>query len=151
MNKLLKKTRDFFYEKLFKINDTPQKIAVGFGLGVFSGIFPGTGPLAALFLALIFRANRASALLGSILTNTWISLVMFIFSIKVASAILGLDWHKVYRDFTANLTGLNWQALFKISTLNIALPVLFGYLILSFALGIFSYIIVIITLKFIKR
>jgi len=69
----MNKFRGFFqllYLKLIKINDTPQKIAFGFGLGVFSGIFPGTGPLAALFLALILRANRASALLGSLLTNT---------------------------------------------------------------------------------
>lgn len=35
------------YIKLFRINDTPQKIAQGFGLGVFLGILPGTGPIAA--------------------------------------------------------------------------------------------------------
>ena len=63
--------------KLFNINDTPHKIALGLGLGVFAGILPGTGPIAAIFLALAFRANRASALLGSLLTNTWLSLVTF--------------------------------------------------------------------------
>ena len=52
----------FVYAKLFSINDTPNKISLGLGLGVFAGILPGTGPIAAVFLALVFRANRASGL-----------------------------------------------------------------------------------------
>ena len=83
---------NLFYERLFKINDSPQKIALGLGLGVFAGILPGTGPLAALFLAFIFRANRASALLGSLATNTWISFVTFVLAIKIGSAILEVSW-----------------------------------------------------------
>ncbi|MDD5109551.1 MAG: DUF2062 domain-containing protein, partial [Candidatus Omnitrophica bacterium] len=59
-NKIL----NFLFSKLFKINDTAGKIALGVGLGVFSGLMPATGPLAALFLAFIFKANRAAALLG---------------------------------------------------------------------------------------
>lgn len=42
------------YLKLFQINDTPQRIALGVGLGVFTGIIPGAGPIAALFLAMLF-------------------------------------------------------------------------------------------------
>ena len=69
------KLLQFLFDKLFKINDTPQKIALGFGLGVFAGIFPGTGPVAAILLAYVFRANRASALFGSLFTNTWLNSV----------------------------------------------------------------------------
>jgi uncharacterized protein (DUF2062 family) len=41
------------YLKLFRINDSPLKIALGFGLGVFVGVMPGIGPVIALLLALI--------------------------------------------------------------------------------------------------
>jgi uncharacterized protein (DUF2062 family) len=88
------------YIKLFKINDSPQRIALGLGLGVFLGIIPGTGPLAALFLALLFRVNRASALLGSLLTNTWLSIVTFLLAIKVGSFIMRLNWQSVYADIS---------------------------------------------------
>ena len=41
----------FIFDKLFKINDSAKKVALGVALGVFTGFFPGTGPAAALFLA----------------------------------------------------------------------------------------------------
>ena len=116
------------YIKLFKINDSPQRIALGFGLGVFLGIIPGTGPLAALFLALLFRVNRASALLGSLLTNTWLSIVTFLLAIKVGSAIMHLDWQVVRQG---------WMLL----------PVILGYFIVSFSLGILVYLVTLIILK----
>ncbi|MDI6606430.1 MAG: DUF2062 domain-containing protein, partial [Candidatus Omnitrophota bacterium] len=71
-----------FYLKVFRINDSPRKVALGMGLGVFSGILPGTGPIAAVCLAFIFRANRAAALLGSLITNTWLSFFIFLVAIK---------------------------------------------------------------------
>lgn len=102
LNKISRSFR-LIYTKLFRINDSPQKIALGFGLGIFLGILPGTGPVAALFLALLFRVNRASALLGCLLTNTWLSIVSFLFSIKVGSAIMRLDWHHVQDDYLQTL------------------------------------------------
>ena len=54
---ILKKIISFIFAKLFKINDSAQKIALGVGLGVFSGLMPGTGPAAALFLAFINGDN----------------------------------------------------------------------------------------------
>lgn len=125
------KRREFFrllYIKLFKINDSPQRIALGLGLGVFAGIVPGAGLLAALFLAFIFRVNRASALLGSLLTNTWLSFATFILAIKVGSAIMHLDWQVVRQGW-------------------ILFPVILGYFIVSFSLGILVYLVTLIILK----
>ncbi|MDD5669514.1 MAG: DUF2062 domain-containing protein, partial [Candidatus Omnitrophica bacterium] len=62
----------FIYLKIFRINDTPRKIAFGFGLGVFLGILPGTGPVASVIVAAFLHANKAAALLGSLITNTWL-------------------------------------------------------------------------------
>ncbi|PIR13657.1 MAG: hypothetical protein COV50_05635, partial [Flavobacteriales bacterium CG11_big_fil_rev_8_21_14_0_20_35_7] len=63
------------------MNDTPQRIALGLGLGSALGMLPGTGPLAALFLAVVFKVNRASAFLGSLATNIWLSLVTFLLAL----------------------------------------------------------------------
>jgi len=150
----MNKVRGFFqllYLKLIKINDTPQKIAFGFGLGVFSGIFPGTGPLAALFLALILRANRASALLASLLTNTWLSFVTFILAVQLGSGILGLSWLKVKDDWLDFLRHFHWWALFKLSMLKIILPVIVGYLLVALFFGLLAYLAVLIVLTKLRK
>jgi len=141
------KIKDFLYEKLFKINDTPQRIAFGFGLGVFAGILPGTGPLAALFLAFVFRANRASALASSLLTNTWLSLVTFLLAIKTGSAIFNVSWPSLKSDWALVISNWHWQNFFSGSILKIALPVVTGYLVISLLLAAISYIVLLFILK----
>lgn len=139
------------YIKLFKINDTPQRIALGTGLGVFSGIIPGTGPIAALFLALIFRANRAAALLGSLLTNTWLSIVTFLLSVKVGSVIMKVKWQDAQQDWIQFLKDFRWPNLFKFSALKIILPVIVGYFLVAFCLGLLIYLITLITITRIRH
>lgn len=138
------------YIKLFRINDTPQRIALGFGLGVFSGILPGTGPLAALFLAFILRVNRASALLGSLLTNTWISFLTFILAIKVGSGILGVSWSDIQQDWDSFIRGFHWLMLFKLSVLKVIWPIIVGYIVIGFSLGLLAYLITLIIIIKVK-
>ncbi len=138
---------NLLYRKLVKINDTPQRIALGLGLGVTLGIIPGTGPLAALFLAFILKVNRASALLGSLLTNTWLSFVTFALAIKSGSLVLGLTLEEVYQDWNSFLIDFHWVELFKVSILKLILPVLLGYIIVAFCLGFAVYLITLIILK----
>lgn len=149
--KSYKKLPRFLYLKLVRIHDTPQKIALGMGLGVFSGIIPGTGPIAALFLAFIFRANRATAILGSILTNTWLSFLTFILAIKAGSVILGMKWQQVRQDWLVFLKDFRWYYLFRLSALKIAFPVLLGYLAIAAALGLSAYVITLAVILAIKN
>jgi len=135
------------YIKLFRINDTPQKIALGFGLGVFLGILPGTGPIAALFLAFLFRVNRISALLGSLLTNTWLSVLTFLLSIKIGSAIMDLNWQDTYNNWTSFLKNFSFSGLFKLSVLKITLPVIIGYFIIAFCAGLLAYLATFVIFK----
>ncbi|MFH0918126.1 MAG: DUF2062 domain-containing protein [Candidatus Omnitrophota bacterium] len=144
---VLAKIVKLIFSKLFKINDSAQKIALGAGLGVFMGLLPGTGPAAALFLAFIFRANRAAALLGSLLTNTWLSLVTFILAIKVGSVILKLDWQAVHQQTQELFKNFGWAKLFKFSFLELLLPVVVGYLIIGLVLGALSYALTLIIIR----
>jgi hypothetical protein len=127
------------YLKLFRIHDSPQKVALGIGIGVFLGNFPGTGPIAALTMAFILRINRAAALLGSLLTNTWLSIITFVFSVKIGSSIMGLEWQKVYQETIQLFKDFHWMNFFKISILKILTPVLIGYFIISFLFGLLFY------------
>ena len=151
MSKFNPKTiKAFFYnlyQKIVVINDTPQRIALGAGLGVFTGILPGTGPIAALFLAMLFRVNRAAALLGSLLTNTWLSLVTFFLSIKIGSAIFRTDWRDAYYNWVLFFKDFHWVRLFELSIFKIILPVMLGYFIVAFCLGLLVYLITLIALK----
>ncbi|MDD3087628.1 MAG: DUF2062 domain-containing protein [Candidatus Omnitrophica bacterium] len=135
------------YKKLFKINDTPQKIALGLGLGVALGVLPGTGPLAALFLSILLKVNRASALLGSLITNTWLSLVTFLLALRLGSAIFNIslealrsEWRELFNDFQLSY-------LLKSSFLKVILPVSVGYLIIGIVLGLSVYLIALIIIK----
>ncbi len=142
----MKKLKD-----LFRINDTPEKIALGFGLGVFAGIMPGTGPIASLFLAFIFRANRASALIGSLITNTWLSFVTFMLAVKTGSWLLQINWHNVKTGWDILIKNFSWQALFKLSVLKTILPVMLGYIVVASCLGIIAYLAALIVLRITRR
>lgn len=142
-----RKIINFIFAKLFHINDSAQKIALGVGLGVFSGLMPGTGPAAALFLAFIFRANRASALLGSIFTNTWLSLVTFILAIKLGSVILKMHWQQVYQKAQGLIQDFHWDKFFKLSFLDVLLPVITGYIVIGLFLGVSSYFLTLLIIR----
>jgi len=131
----------FIYIKLFRINDTPQRISLGFGIGVFLGIIPLSGPIAALFLAWLFRLNRISALLGSLLTNTWLSIATFLIATKIGSSIMKLDWQDTYNNWKLILKNFHWFYLFKLSFLKIIFPLFIGYFIVAFIIGFMVYLI----------
>lgn len=143
----MKKLFKNLYSKIFKIDDSPQKIAAGFGLGIFTGIIPGIGPLAALFLAFIFHANRASALAGSLLTNTWISFLTFILAIRISSVILKINWEETHSKLSAFLSDFKWNNLFDASFFKIIFTTFIGYIVIALLAGIAGYIIVLIALE----
>lgn len=152
--KNINKILDFLtllYRKLFRINDTPQRIALGFGLGIFLGILPTTGPLASLFLASVLRINRASALIGSLLTNTWLSIATFLLSIKLGSAIMQLDYGQAYSQWRDFLDQGNWLALFKLSIFRLIFPVVLGYCIVGLCLGFLAYLLTLVIIIAIKH
>ncbi|OGX15206.1 MAG: hypothetical protein A2166_00245 [Omnitrophica WOR_2 bacterium RBG_13_41_10] len=139
------------YLKLFRIHDTPQKIAGGLGLGVFMGILPGTGPLAALVLSLLLKVNRAAALLGSLITNTWLSIVTFLLAVKIGGRIMNLDWHKLQEQWLHLLKNFHWASLFQPSVIGITVPVIIGYFIIAFCLGLAVYLIALLVLTITKK
>jgi hypothetical protein len=135
------------YQEIFKIDDSPQKIALGLSIGIFTGVFPGIGPMVALFLAFLFRANRAAALFGSLLTNTWISFIVFIFAIRLGAHIFDISWRTTREEWNYFLRMMHWEELFKVSFYKAILPTLLGYLIIAIILAALTYLLAILLLK----
>ena len=137
--------------KFYRINDSPQKIALGLGVGVFLGVMPGVGIIAALVVATIFKVNRISALLGTLVTNTWLSFAIFLLSIKTGSVIMGLRWQDVYTQCMGFIRHFHWINLFKISLLKIILPVVIGYVVISLGLAVITYAAALITIRYSRK
>ncbi|MFH1508514.1 MAG: DUF2062 domain-containing protein [Candidatus Omnitrophota bacterium] len=133
--------------KLFRTNDSAQKIAIGFGLGVFLGILPGTGPLASLFVATLLKVNRAAAFVGSLLVNTWLNIITFLLSIQIGSAIMQLHWQDVYDGWSIFIKNFKWRNLFELPLLKFILPVILGYFVIGLALGALSYLTILVIMK----
>ena len=136
---------------LFTLNDTPQRIALGLGLGVFTGILPGTGPIAAVFLATLFRVNRAATLIGSLATNTWLSFVTFVIAVKTGAWLWGYRWIDVYNQWSVLLREFHWVNIIKSSFLQLILPLFAGYFVVAFILGIAAYLIALAAFKLFRQ
>lgn len=135
------------YEKLFAIDDTPARISIGFGLGIFCGVMPGMGPLIALFFAFVLRVNRASALVGSLLTNTWLSIPVFFVAVKVGSFMTGTSCEAIRQAWNGLIKNFEWAALLKLSAYKIIAPVMIGYVAVALAVSIPAYAAALIILK----
>ncbi len=128
------------YHQLSGIDDSPQKVAIAFGLGVFLGILPGPGPIAALGLAWLLRLNKAAALLGSVLTNAWLSVVTFPLALKIGASLTGVRWQDIQEKAKDLFVHFSWQAFWDVSLTQILKPLLLGYTVVGFCCGLLGYV-----------
>ena len=71
------------------MNDSPHSIAGGMAVGVFLGVMPGLGTIAAIIVATLLRLNRGSAILGTLLFNTFTQVPVWIAGYAIGSWLLG--------------------------------------------------------------
>ncbi len=135
------------YRKLVKIDASNQKIALGLGLGVFFGVLPGVGPIISLALASALRVNKAAALLGCLLTNTWISFVTAIFAVKIGAWVFGTEWQGMGQSFNNLTRNFSFSGWFKLTGREIFLPVIAGYAIIASGAFLAAYLISLIVLN----
>ncbi|MQA30238.1 MAG: DUF2062 domain-containing protein [Luteitalea sp.] len=75
---------------LLHVNDTPQRTAAAFALGVFLGFSPFLGfhTLLGVLLAFLFNLNRVAVLLGVYSNLPWIIAAYYAFTTMIGAAIL---------------------------------------------------------------
>jgi uncharacterized protein (DUF2062 family) len=141
----------YVLRKLVRTNDTPQKVAVGAGIGVFTGILPGAGPFAAYLIATAVKANKASALVFSAVTNTWLSVVLFVTAIHTGSIVCGLRWQDVYNRWLSLKDGFSWRDIFHTSMADVVIPIAAGFLINAVCAAILVYVCVFIAVNVYRK
>ena len=161
------KLREFFkkiFHQLVTLDDAPHKIAFGFGLGVFLGILPGTGPAAALAISFIFKVNRLAAVTGSLLTNTWLSVAAFVFAAQIGSFLLGLKTEDVISQCKNLFENFHWKYLltlhywqdflgniFSLTFWSVVKPLMVGFAVVGIVAGSTAYIFARVILMIYRR
>lgn len=82
------------YLKMLRIDDPPERIARGAAIGILMGILPtfGAGTLLSFAFAFAFRANKAAAVLASLVVNPLTSPFFWTLSAIVGGFILKEDY-----------------------------------------------------------
>lgn len=137
------------YLKLVRIDDTPSRIAMGMAVGVFLGIFPtfGFGTILAFILAVLFRFNKAAAVIGSFIMNPLTTPLFWSGSAVLGTMLVGGDWHRVVqaieafsKNFTFHtfLTRDLWRILFGAAKKSLYIYFI-GNLIISLFFAVLAY------------
>ena len=118
---------------LHRVDDTPHRLALAFGIGVFIAFFPivGIHTAMALGIALVFRLNRVAILAGAFVNNPWTIAPLFMAGTVLGCGLLGVS--------TAELEGIDWGLhgwAFYASLLEHLRPFLLPYLLGNSLLGV---------------
>ena len=125
------------YLKLIRVNDSPHKIAMGFALGAFIGIFPTfwLGGVLSIVFCWIFRLNYVSAVLGAfIIMNPLTTPVFWALSAFAGGLIFSTRAELI-------LEALKSGEIFH-RLRDLALVYMAGNVIVASVVSVFSYLIV---------
>jgi uncharacterized protein (DUF2062 family) len=130
------------FEAVLHLKDSPHRIALAFGLGVFIAFSPllGIHTGLALGVAFLFRLSRVAILAGAWTNNPWTLAPMYMGGTAVGCALLGVsaesleavDWSLKGRAFYEAL----WEGLRPL-----VLPFVIGNTVLGVVAGVFAYLL----------
>ncbi len=129
-------------KKIIHLNDSPHRVASGFALGVFFGIVPGVGPIASTAVALMLRVNVAAAVTASLVTNTWLSIIAWVLSLKIGSFVTGVDAGELTVQGQQLIQNFRWSKLWDVEIIKILKPLLIGNLIVASVISLVVYLVV---------
>jgi len=139
-----------FFTHFFTLDDIPHNIAGGAALGAFLGAFPGVGLLVALAIVSVLKLNKTAAILCVLATNTWSIVVTLPLAAVTGGFLFGQSPQHLSEEFhrTYNL-GFHFF-LNKAIFFDLALPLILGFTLVSFAISLFFYFSILILLKYFK-
>lgn len=135
MNRTLTRLRD----TLLGINDSAHRVALGAGLGLFLGVLPGTGPIAAIVCAFVIRANKAAALAGALVVNTWINIVTFPLAVAIGAFLFRIKPALIAHEWSAATRPFVWKSFLGFLLHDAVLALVTGYLIIGLGLAGIGY------------
>jgi len=132
--------------KLLHIDDTPERTALAFAVGIFLGFSPFLGfhTLVALAIAFLFGLNRVAILLGVWINGPWWIVPFYTVATWVGMHVTGfrMDWASLKEIFQVGLEGGFLDSYFwsrVVSQRGLFLAFNIGSLILCTLLGFAAY------------
>ncbi len=130
------------FRRLFSLDDTPERIALAFSLGVFLAFSPllGLHTFLGLAFAFLFGLNRFALFLGVFVNNPWTLVPIYAAGTYLGGLFVGFPSRPV-------LPAFQWQALWSAGfwmqlagQWNLLKPMVLGSSILSLIAAALSYI-----------
>lgn len=138
MNRFRKKYISFA-QRFLTLDDTPHRIAIGASVGLFMGILPIESISASLITTAIFSLNHAAALIGVAAMNIWATIVVLPLAAIVGGNLFGASSAELADQFYQTYQS-GWGYFFtKAAFLNLAAPLLVGYIIVSTIISVAFY------------
>jgi uncharacterized protein (DUF2062 family) len=130
-----------YLRRLLSLEDTPERIAFAFAIGVFLAFSPllGLHTFLGLSLAFYFGLNRVAVLVGVFVNNPWTLVPIYAAATYVGGSLIGFP-------VTATLPDFGWSEIWRsifwmqlVQHWRLLLPMLVGSLILSVLAAVLSY------------
>lgn len=135
----LKSWLNKLYAELTTVQESSHRVALSFSIGIFLGILPFTGILAAIFIAIYFKLNKAAAILGSAITNTWLGIIVLGLAVQLGASISGANWQVLQGQVDNVLKNFSWKTLQQVDILPLLGSVAIGYMLISLGFAIIGY------------
>jgi uncharacterized protein (DUF2062 family) len=143
------KTRAFL-RRLLALDDTPERIAGAFALGVFLAFSPllGLHAFLGITLCFLFGLNRLAMLMGLIINNPWTLVPIYAAGTYLGGLVVGFPsgYNPPSFEWRALWSGGLWLQLS--GQWHILKPMVIGSFILSIFVSAFSYFV---TLRVIRQ
>jgi uncharacterized protein len=132
------------------LDDTPERIAFAFSLGVFLAFSPliGLHTFLGLIFSFLFGLNRVALFVGVFVNNPWTLVPIYAASTWLGSLLVGLPSHPPLPDF-------QWQALWSsgfwmqlAGQWHLLKPMVLGSSILSVVISVLSYVAALHIIRF---
>jgi uncharacterized protein (DUF2062 family) len=125
------------------VEDSPTRVALAFGTGIFLAFFPifGIHTLMALGLAWALRLNRVAVLAGTFMNNPWTIGPMYTAGTFVGCALLGVSPTRL-SEVDWSLSGRALYASAVDSFRPLLWPFVLGNLVLGLVAAAFAFIVV---------
>ena len=113
---------------------SPELVARSFALGVFIGMLPGTGVVAALTVAVISRLHKPAVLLGALINNPWTTPFFYVISYRLGQRLTGFESQLAWHGWSSWRQPAWWAEL-----LRLLWPTLLGTAIVGAVLALAGY------------
>lgn len=138
---MVRSTFRIWMRRLLALEDTPERIALAFAVGVFLAFTPllGLHTLLGIGIAFLFGLNRVAVLLGVFINNPWTLVPIYTAATYLGGLLVGFPAMTALPEF-------GWKEMWQGSTWiglarqwRILTPLLLGSTILSILFAMLSY------------